>query len=221
MRIRYGICALLLASTLTAPTPSSADAPLLSITAPVDGSTIYTTFPAVVPITTQIVHDPLGVVKVFDVLVNNDSLLPLGALGNPFPSNACSASQMDAAHGVSSCSTNGSTTGSVTTPWTVSGPGTYSITVVTRHQNDVGDDDVSVTLALLNVEYPAPPAVANAYLNATYPKKSLTSQVRGCVISMIAENHAKDSAYGPKGGPYDEALIQYDAAAYFTACGGF
>jgi hypothetical protein len=215
------LVALLVASTLAIPSFALAHTPAVSITAPADGATIYTAFPAVVAITTQVVHDQLQDLNAFDVVVDNVSILPLGALGNPFPANTCSPSQMDAPHGISSCSANALTsTGSVTTPWSVNGPGTYSITVVTRHRSTEGEDDVAVTLALLNVEHPAPPAVANGFLNATYDKKALTSRIRGCVISMIAENHAKYSAYGPKGGPYDEAIIQGDAAAYLKACGG-
>ncbi len=217
---RYGACALLFVFLLSVPSLAVADSPTVTIMSPADGATIYTTFPAVVQITTQVVHDPLTSLNVFDVVVDNDSILPQDALGNPFPSNVCSSSQMDAAHGVASCSTDQASTAWVATPWTVYGPGTYSLTVVTKHRNLEGDDDVAVTLALLTVEHPAPPAVANAYLNATYDKKALTSRVRGCVISMIAENHAKYSAYGPKGGPYDEGMIQGDASAYVEACGG-
>lgn len=216
-----GACALFVASSLIAPSLALAMTPTVSITAPADGATIYTNFPAEVPITTQVVHVQLQNLRAFDVVVDNVSILPQGALGNPFPSNACSAAQMDAAHGVSGCTADALTnTAWVTTPWTVNGPGTYSITVVTRHTSDMGEDDISVTLALLNVEHPAPPAVANAYLNATYDKKALTSRIRGCVISVIAENHAKYSAYGPKGGPYNEWMIQEDASAYFVECSG-
>ena len=70
----------------------------------------------------------------------------------------------------------------------------------------------------VSVEYPAPPAVANAYLNATYTKQQLNAKRRGCIVSQIADNHAKDSKYGPKGGPHNTDEIEDDAEYYFLNC---
>ena len=78
-------------------------------------------------------------------------------------------------------------------------------------------DEVSVAYALMAVEFPAPPSVGNAYLN-TLPKSSVSAKKRGCVISMIAGNHAQLNKYGPKGGPYDESLIRSDAIGYLAGC---
>jgi hypothetical protein len=202
-------------------TPGWANAPVLEID-PVDGSTIFVAgFPVSIDITSKITHSPLSSVNAFDVQESGVSILPLGALGNPFPSNLCSVAQMDAAHGVSSCSVSGDT-GTVVTPWTVTGPGLYSLSIEARHQGNEGTDEADVSVLLLNVEYPAPPAVANAYINslALALRKLFVSGVRGCVISQIAENHAKVEKYGPKGGPYNTALIQSDVRAYGPACGG-
>jgi hypothetical protein len=77
---------------------------------------------------------------------------------------------------------------------------------------------------MLAVEYPAPPAVANAYINSDPTYKSAPGKKRGCIISKVAEKHAKWSddpyyGYGPKGGPYDEEAIMQDVDIYYA--GGY
>ena len=71
----------------------------------------------------------------------------------------------------------------------------------------------------INVEYPAPPAVANGIINGDPYLKSQAPKKRGGVISKIAERHAKEKWYGPKGGPYDENTIANDVQYFFGTCG--
>lgn len=87
-----------------------------------------------------------------------------------------------------------------------------------KHQNALGKDEESVQVALLSTEYPAPLAVANTYINSDSTLKTLQAKRRGCVISKIADRHAKEEAYGSRGGPYDETLIQYDVHTFASAC---
>jgi hypothetical protein len=196
-----------------------ADAPVVTITSPTDGSTLYfPSFPATVNLGFTISHNDLSDLNVLDIKVDNTSIFSGGPLGNPFPSNACSSAQMVLPN-ISSCSTNGSNLATVSAPCVVSQIGTYAIAVSVKHRGAEGVDEEDVTIALLVVEYPAPPAVANAYLNnGTFNKKTLTGSVRGCIISQIANNHAMESKYGPKGGPYDESLIKADTDILYSIC---
>ncbi|MDT4840645.1 hypothetical protein FQZ97_744730 [compost metagenome] len=100
--------------------------------------------------------------------------------------------------------------------WSVPKPGSYNLVVTAAHGNDDGTTSTVVEFLMLAVEYPAPPAVANAYINGTPDYKSASGKKRGCVISKIAENHAKDSKYGPKGGPYNEPAITADVNDYYS-----
>lgn len=94
--------------------------------------------------------------------------------------------------------------------WNVAKPGSYSLVVTAYHGKDDGTESAVVQFLALDVEHPAPPAVANAYINETPAYKSASGKKRGCVISKIAENHAKESKYGNKGGPYLQAGIVAD-----------
>ncbi|MDA8484384.1 hypothetical protein NNO07_15015 [Pseudomonas resinovorans] len=100
--------------------------------------------------------------------------------------------------------------------WSVPKPGSYNLVVTATHGNDDGTTSTVVEFLMLAVEFPAPPAVANAYINGTPDYKSASGKKRGCVISKIAENHAKDSKYGPKGGPYNEPAVISDVNEYYS-----
>jgi hypothetical protein len=63
-----------------------------------------------------------------------------------------------------------------------------------------------------------PPAVANAYINSSTWRTYLTGKQRGCVISKIAEQHGKNAAYGPKGGPYEAHAIQQAVGSFAGSC---
>lgn len=198
----------------------SADQPVVVINSPT-GTVYSASFPFTVPISFSVTHHEVKNLNVLDVQVNGTSILTGGsAIGNPFsgPSNtnACSAGMV--LPNISYCNVADSDHASATAPWAVENPGTYTVAVSVKHQNAEGGDVETVIISQLSAEYPAPPAVANAYINANL--KSGSAKVRGCVISKIADNHAKESTYGPKGGPYDETLIESDVLAYWPTCGG-
>jgi len=89
--------------------------------------------------------------------------------------------------------------------------------------NDVCETAQFVVLEFLAVEFKAPPALANEYINSDPYYSSMSGKRRGCVISQVANNHAKESKYGPKGGDgaaypgvgYDLPAIRADVDAYF------
>lgn len=222
--------------------PLMADEPTITINSPSTGETIFCPSfpcPTSTPVDFHIFHEGsgspagrhVGQLTQLRVEVNSASIL-LNAGGdpvlsvNPFTNDdACSAELIDAS---TSCSTDedGGITGegknaNVVVPWTPEAVGPYTIVVSARHTSETGEDVETVEVALLNAEYPAPPAEANRFLNASpdVVKRFLNSGVRGCIISWIAEQHAKLEAYGPKGGPYDIELIESDAfALYSGAC---
>jgi hypothetical protein len=77
-------------------------------------------------------------------------------------------------------------------------------------------------MSSVEVEFKAPPAIANEYINDFY--RHLAPKNRGCVVSKIAQNHAKEVKYGPKGGDaelwpgtgYDVVLIKAHVDYYFA-----
>jgi hypothetical protein len=92
--------------------------------------------------------------------------------------------------------------------WTVPAAGEYTLVISARHGNEDGTVSEEVEFHLVAVEYPAPPAIAHAYINSTPALKSLNGKKRGCIISEIAKLHGQQEAFGAKPGPYDEALIR-------------
>jgi hypothetical protein len=212
---------LILAALLVSLTSGiSADTPVVVIASPT-GTVYSASFPFTLPISFTVTHHEVKNLNVLDVQVNGVSIFTGGnAIGSPFSgpgnTNACSSGM--SLPNISACNVADSDHSSATAPWSVPAPGTYTIAVSIKHQNDVGEDEEEVIISQLSAEHPAPPAVANAYINANL--KSGAAKVRGCVISRIAENHAKDSKYGPKGGPYDEGFIQSDVLSYWPVCGG-
>lgn len=196
---------------------AKADTPTLDITSPTAaGGTIFVpSFPYNTSISFNVSHSLLKDLNVLKVLVNGVTIVG-GDIGDPFDtSNNCKNPNLTSVS--SACVTNGSNQASVTVPWTVSGPGNYTITVSVKHRGDTGEDEELVAVALMAVEYPAPPAVANAYIKSQYSK--LTAGRRGCVISAIALEHGQNERYGPKGGPYNETLIHSDVDTFLlTTC---
>ena len=198
-----------------------AHAPSVSITSPLTGTLYFSSFPATIPINFTLEHsspNSLQTVLGLNVSVDGTSLLG-GPVENPFDNNDACTTAASAAF--TSCSTTSVNTATLSKNWIVSAPsGTpHTVEVWARHgASQTDDDEQSVTVLLLSVEYPAPPAIANQYLNANYTPKSLSAKVRGCIISQIAEQHAQFSSYGPKGGPYDEALVRTDAEYFKSLC---
>lgn len=194
--------------------------PVLTVLQPT-GIVYLPGFPAVVPVGFQVNHSPeIKDVNVLKVEVDGVSILNVSQMGNPFkgPGNVNSCANILGNGSFTSCLLDNDTQARVGLNWTVPAPGSYSLLVSVKHQGDTGQDVETVQFLTLTAEYPAPPAVANAYMNANNPPKK--AKVRGCVISAIAELHAKDSAYGPKGGPYNDAVIRSDVDAFRALCGG-
>ena len=46
----------------------------------------------------------------------------------------------------------------------------------------------------------------------------LAPGIRGCIVSQIAQQHAKVSAYGPRGGPFDEAAVRAAVRSFASGC---
>lgn len=188
--------------------------PLLSITSPT-GTVTLNGFPAIVPVVTSVTmqQDQLARLTQFNVQVNNNTLT--GADLNPYrQDNTCAVMPT----GVT-CAAFSSTSGTITAPMTVSGPGTYTITATTQLQNVEGYTTESVSFTTVSIEWPAPPAVANGYINSDSTVRAMvTARQRGCIISKIAEQHAQFSAYGPKGGPYVEAAIHNAVHNFMSQC---
>jgi hypothetical protein len=90
-------------------------------------------------------------------------------------------------------------------------------------ENCASDEIAPIEVVLqVSVEERAPPAVANAYLNSFGGaiKRQLTGGVRGCIIKEIAYEHAHNSKYGDRGGPYSHAMIIADVQEFSADCAG-
>jgi hypothetical protein len=207
-----GALALMASLLLYAPARKvKANTPVINVTSPT-GTVFVSSFPYATSIALTIHHVSLKDLNVFEVTVDGNTLT--GVIGNPFDnSNQCRPA---AFVGGTTCNTSSDDDASVTVPWSVPGPGTYTVGVRIRHNGSEGTDEEDVTFALVAVEYPAPPAIANGYINSTYKKISATK--RGCIISQVANNHAHESKYGPKGGPYDNDLVKADVDIYIYSC---
>lgn len=205
------------ATLLFASAPAAADDPVMTILQP-KGIVYLASFPAVVPVRFQVNHDPINTLNALKVVSGIDTVL--GDVGNPFGQQnqpaQCTHVNNDGAFNY--CSIDSPTQATVGLNWTVPSPGTYLLTVEIKDRGYDGEGTETVQFVTLTAEYPAPPAVANAYLNSG--SKLPKGNVRGCIISAIAELHAKDSYYGPKGGPYNNDLIRSDVDEFRRDCGG-
>jgi len=193
--------------------------PTINITGPT-GTVFVSSFPFGTNITMQLSH-PAGLanLQVFDVEVAQVSPVStpftlLTHIGNPFDSNGACSNQMTPANQVSACSVN-TGVGNVSVMWQVPAAGTYSIQVTLKYKGADGIDLVSATFELLlSVEYPAPPAIANAFINANPTLKKSASTIRGCVVSQIAHLQSQTQKYNPSPGPYNVPLVQSDVTAF-------
>ena len=212
--------AAVLATCLAAPVFAAANgpAPTLNITSPTAASIVYlSSFPATVPVNFTVKmngESELQNLNVLDATVDESSLYG-DAVGNPFDtSNACTASVTS---GTRTCSVTDSKNASLSVPWTVNGVGTYTIVVSGKFRGAEGIDEETVQVATFSAEYPAPPAVANAYINSQ-GKTYANAKQRGCIIAQIAEQHAQYEAYGPKGGPYNQSSIVAAVQTFAAGC---
>lgn len=72
-------------------------------------------------------------------------------------------------------------------------------------------DDADVDAAaieLMAVGFSGPPAIASQYINEKHGR--LNGERRVCVLSHIAEHHARQSLYGPAGGDPEYGPYGYD-----------
>lgn len=191
--------------------------PVINVLSPVTGSTIHaSTWPFTTNLTFTINHDSLADLNVLDVKVDGTSILPgQTPIGNPFDAAGCRLSQFPAPLG---CNAIDASNAQITVPWAVE-LGTHTLSFTVRHTGrDVEEEEVEVMVVLVNAEYPAPPAIANAYINQNY--KGVAPKRRGCVVSQIAQYHAKDQRYNPAPGPYDGAAVRNDVDALIAYCPG-
>jgi hypothetical protein len=197
--------------------------PTINITGPT-GTVIVSSFPFSTNITMQISHpDGLDKLEVFDVQTSQISPSPssyalLTKIGNPFDQNGACSNQMIPANQISGCLVN-SGVATVSAMWQVPTAGTYSVQVTLKYKGAEGIDTQDATfILLLAIEYPAPPAIANAFINATSSLKKGAPTVRGCVINQIAQLHGQTQKYNPPPGPYNVSLVQSDVLAFWPAC---
>jgi len=214
------VFALIAAVALPVSAQNNGPAPTMNIVSPTAaGGTLFLgSFPTTVPVNYTVTMNGGSELKSLvnlNVLVNGVSLYGsdsgLNAFGN---GNVCTGT---ASTSPNTCSTTDAYNATLSVPWTVNGVGTYTILVAAKYRGADGIDQETVTVAQMSAEYPAPPAVANAYLR-NHPALRLSGKQHGCVISKIAEQHAHYSAYGPKGGPYVTAAIQAAVDSFASSC---
>jgi hypothetical protein len=223
MKYSLKLAASVLALALLTGIAAFADTPVIQILSPT-GSVVAPGFPFSQPITIQITHDSLDDLNVFNVKIGATLETAVSLIGddvgNPFGSGSSCAAVLTASG--RTCSVVGNTA-TLVFPWQVPSAGSYLLWTTVRHQghgqDGVATDEETVAFSLISVGYPAPPAIANAYINST-DLKSGAPKVRGCVISQIAANHAHDQKYNAPPGPYNEALVKADVDYLWPLCGG-
>ena len=214
-RFRTALLSTFAASGLLLAGAAAADAPVIGITAPPDGSVIEaSSFPATAFVTASVQHAPVSALRMLSASDGAGTVFNVnsGGVGNPFDGNSCT----NILTAVDTCTVfagNGSAV--VGFDWTVATPGTHTLTVAGQHGPATGSASIEVTFVLVAGDSPAPPAIANAYLRANHP--NLTRGEHGCIIREIAHNHA-DGLYGEA--PYDIDAIHADVEAFLELCAG-
>jgi hypothetical protein len=64
----------------------------------------------------------------------------------------------------------------------------------------------------------SPASIAATYVKQDPFFSQLATGVRSCIVSQIAQQNAKSSAYGPRGGPFDEAAIRAAVQSFASGC---
>jgi hypothetical protein len=91
--------------------------------------------------------------------------------------------------------------------------------VTLKYKGTEGSDTQTATFVLLmGIEYPAPPAIANAFINTNGSLKKASPTVRGCVINQIALLHGQTQKYNPPPGPYNNSLVQNEVLTFWPTC---
>ena len=232
-RLRVGMIATIVGLSL----PAYANAPTVTILSPVTGNTIFAVpadFPIIVPVSFRVTHvdpgnNPPATAKdmrdVSQVKVSISQTAPssvayadIAVLDHPWKNGSSVGCNPANPAAVTSCGVTGTTQGDATVSWSANGFGTYSVKVTAKHASDVGqDEETGIVIAeeVVNVEWPAPPANANAYINANYKKLAATQ--RGCIIRKITErDHLR--LYNERPWPYNNIAIQTDVELFRASC---
>lgn len=199
---------------------SGAVPPSLDVTSPT-GTIFSATYPFTQNIVTSIRMNSgeLGALNDFTVTVTSEgSTTTIASDLNAYArqGNGCVLTQP---YG---CTSDGMVNGTITVPWQVQQMGQYTIVVSARYRSAEGEATEAVSVANASVEYPAPPAVANAIMNRTQWKSYLSGKQKGCITSKVAEKHAKTNGYAVdstrRGGPYKEWEIEQDIGSFSPQC---
>jgi hypothetical protein len=201
--------------------------PVITVTGPT-GTIFVSSFPYSAPITFAVYNGPstdnaatnaeLKNLNVLEVSVNGTQIF--GTAGNPFDNDNACTSQMSLPT-VLNCSVLNANNATITVPWSIPAPGTYLIAVTVKNRGDEGEGTGTLNVNLLSVEYPAPPAIANQYINEVSALKSAAPKIRGCVLNEIAREHGQNQKYGPAPGPYNNLLVKQDVKVFWTSpCNG-
>jgi hypothetical protein len=227
--LRAGIVAVIVGFTL----PVYAHAPTVTILSPTTGNTIFATpaeFPVTVPVSFHVNHYEPGAnppatekdmrdvsevkISIARTAPSNVAYADIAVLDHPWKTGSSVGCNPANPASVTSCGTTGNTEGAATVSWSATGFGTYSVKVTAKHASGTGQDEetgVVIAEVIVNVEWPAPPAIANAYINANYKKLAATQ--RGCIIRKITErDHSR--LYGERPGPYNDIAIQTDVELF-------
>jgi hypothetical protein len=203
--------------------------PIIEIDEPTSGNVLYSdSFPFVQPISFTLHADKrigkgrvqvsaeLKDITVLDVRVDDVTIVNSGRrIRNPFTGvNACSAGLVASA---STCVASDARSATVSVPWQVVAPGRYTIVISAKVRSDDGDDVEIRLVKTLNAEYPAPPTVADAYIQAD-PEVLASTKQHACVLSQIADQQARYETFGTNGGPYDNDLIEADVISLARTC---
>ena len=208
-RLRVGMIATIVGLSL----PAYANAPTVTILSPVTGNTIFAVpadFPIIVPVSFRVTHVDPGNNPPATAKDMRDVSQVKVSISQTAPSSVAYADIAVLDHPWK----NGSSVGcNPANPAAVTSCG-----VTAKHASDVGqDEETGIVIAeeVVNVEWPAPPAIANAYINANYKKLAATQ--RGCIIRKITErDHLR--LYNERPGPYNNIAIQTDVELFRANC---
>jgi hypothetical protein len=227
--LRAGTLAVIVGLTF----PVYANAPTVTILSPTTGNTIFagpTDFPLTVPVSFRVNHYDAGAnppatekdmrdvgevkVSIARTAPSNLAYADIAVLDHPWKNGSSVGCNPANPASVTSCGVTGNTQGNATVSWSATGFGTYSVKVTAKHASTTGqDEETGIVIAeeIVSVEWPAPPAIANAYINANYRRVSATQ--RGCIIKKITErDHLR--LYGERPGPYNNTAIQTDVELF-------
>jgi hypothetical protein len=216
-----GILAAIAAAAALASSLAFAHAPVINIVSPTDASAVqHSAYPAMQSVQLDITHLELQDLSNVKVIYTPSVGLPVSIVefGNPFPGNLCNTSTI--ALPTTCAITTPASAARITAQWQIPAPGVYTLTVETRHGGSggavvVSDSETITAETTVVAEYPALPAVVNAYIQARTP--SMPGKIKGCLVSGVAKVH---EAYYPKNvyAPYTNATVRTALANFYDVC---